>query len=210
MMTPSANGWAQIFSIGLRPHHRSHLRWYGAGSGVKLKSWILNSLFSLFLLSAPPQVFPAELSQTVQGFTLGNGLGPEKNPYYRKVEESIGKPLLFEKAKILYLIGQVRMSPCDFERNGDLVKGPKAASHLLMKYQVAGRNIETAAQFIEYLASRSSLTGRSYYVMDPRKRKHTLQEVLMNELFLLNQKLRESDLRGIRYRMIHPDMDSPV
>jgi len=156
------------------------------------------------VLCCVPSGLSAELSKDLGA----RGTTPEANPYYRKVIESIGKPLLFEKAKILYLIAQVRLSPQGFERNGAFFKGPAAASHLLRKYGAAGRNIDTAQQFIEFLASGSSLTGKPYYILDLRGRKTLTQEFLMNELFLLDQNLRELDLRGIRYRTIHPDMDS--
>jgi len=177
---------------------------------VKLKSWILNSLFSLFLLIVPSHAFAAELSQAVQGFTLGNGSGPEKNPYYRKVEESIGKPLLFEKAKILYLIGQIRLSPYDFESKGDFFTGSQTAEYLLARYGKPGYSHETAEDFIGALAVGTSLRDKAYYGLDVRGRKRSMPEVLMSELYLLNQKLRESDLRGIRYRMIHPDKEPPA
>jgi hypothetical protein len=174
------------------------------------KYFFLTAGFALLFFAVPAEALSTEISPTVQGFTRGNGAAAETNPYYRKVVESIGKPLLFEKAKILYLIGQIRLSPYDFESQGDFFTGSQAAEYLLALYGKPGYSHETVEEFIGALAVGTSLTDKPYYGLDERGRKRSMPEVLMSELFLLNQKLRDSDLRGIRFRLIHPDTEPPA
>ncbi|MBP9866099.1 MAG: hypothetical protein KBC91_06830 [Candidatus Omnitrophica bacterium] len=171
--------------------------------------FLIGSLF-LILCSGAARCLQAESASFVQGFMPANDSAFETNPYYRKVVGAIGKPLLFEKAKILYVIGQVRAAPHNFERGGEVIKGPAVASYLLKKYGEAGANTDNAETFIASLNNGVSMTEKAYYGLDVRGRKRSMPEVLMSELYLLNQKLRDSDLRGIRYRMIHPDKEPPA
>ena len=71
---------------------------------------------------------------------------------------------LTETQKIERLIAAVEESDLVFIRNGLEHDAPGAASHLRRKWSRAKDRIKTAEQFIEHIASRSSLSGRAYTV----------------------------------------------
>jgi hypothetical protein len=70
------------------------------------------------------------------------------------------------KGEIAFLIQQTRLSGCRFYRNGAWYDASAAADHLLTKYEyLATRGkINSAEEFIEKAASRSSLSGRAYQI----------------------------------------------
>lgn len=68
-------------------------------------------------------------------------------------------------AEINHLLGFIGGSPCRFVRNGDEYDAPAARAHIERKYDYAKRWIQTAEQFIEYAATKSSITGASYRVI---------------------------------------------
>ncbi|HLZ99737.1 MAG TPA: DUF5329 domain-containing protein [Steroidobacteraceae bacterium] len=70
------------------------------------------------------------------------------------------------QVEIDYLLGFVEQSNCEFYRNGSSYDAAQAGSHLREKYAAlaaAGR-ILTGDEFIDKVASRSSLSGRPYEV----------------------------------------------
>jgi len=70
-----------------------------------------------------------------------------------------------ERERIEALIEAVaRSEGLVFVRNGVEHGAKKAAGHLRRKWDAAGERIETAEQFIEHLASRSSITGEPYEI----------------------------------------------
>ena len=66
--------------------------------------------------------------------------------------------------QIEHLIDFIRDSPCAFIRNGTEYDGGKAAAHLRRKLDYAGKKIQTAEQFIDKLATGSSMTGKAYKI----------------------------------------------
>jgi hypothetical protein len=71
---------------------------------------------------------------------------------------------LAQKEKIEALIDLVRTSDITFIRNGEAYEGKKAAEHLKKKYDHANGKIQTLDQFIEHIASKSSMSGEAYQV----------------------------------------------
>ena len=70
-----------------------------------------------------------------------------------------------ETAKIEYLITSVgELKGAKFVRNGTEYEAPAAASHLRLKLKTAGRKVKTAEDFIQYCASRSSISGEPYLI----------------------------------------------
>jgi hypothetical protein len=65
-------------------------------------------------------------------------------------------------AELEFLLDAVEQSDCTFTRNGSEHPAAAAAAHLRMKYQRAGAWVKGADQFIERLASRSSMSGKPY------------------------------------------------
>lgn len=76
------------------------------------------------------------------------------------------KTQLTEKEKIEALISSIEdLKNAKFYRNGILYNAATAANHLRMKYSKAGKEIKTAQDFIEKIASRSSITGQAYKIV---------------------------------------------
>ena len=72
---------------------------------------------------------------------------------------------LSEAQKIQALIHSVEtLQGAVFIRNGTEYDGAKAASHMRMKLDYAGKRITTAEQFIDKLATGSSMTGKPYKI----------------------------------------------
>ena len=72
---------------------------------------------------------------------------------------------LSEAQKIQALIHSVEtLKGAVFIRNGSEYDGAKAAEHLRRKLDYAGNKIKTADQFIDKLATGSSMTGRPYQI----------------------------------------------
>jgi len=67
-------------------------------------------------------------------------------------------------AEIDYLMLTVGSSDCIFIRNGKRHTAKKAESHLRLKYRHGKRQATTTEQFIENLASKSSMSGKLYYI----------------------------------------------
>jgi hypothetical protein len=76
-------------------------------------------------------------------------------------------PSAREKQRIDALIAAVEKSGLIFIRNGSEYSAAEAASHLRLKLSKAGNRISTAEQFIDYLASKSSITGSPYFLKFP-------------------------------------------
>ena len=96
---------------------------------------------------------------------------------------------VFEKAKIEYLISRVRKSPHLFIRNGQAYKGSRAAMHLLFKYQRKHSLINTAQDFINHLASKSSASGKLYAIQLVSGEVYPTRDILQNELRYLEANL---------------------
>jgi hypothetical protein len=70
------------------------------------------------------------------------------------------------QAEVEYLLGAVADSGCQFNRNGDWYDAKAASAHLRAKYNslVALGRFATAMDFIEEVATKSSLSGQAYLI----------------------------------------------
>ncbi|MEO8365083.1 MAG: DUF5329 domain-containing protein [Pseudoxanthomonas sp.] len=70
------------------------------------------------------------------------------------------------KAEIAGLLGALSSSGCRFQRNGSWHDATAARAHLQRKYDylIEHDKVDTAEQFIQRAASRSSMSGRAYRV----------------------------------------------
>jgi hypothetical protein len=68
---------------------------------------------------------------------------------------------------VIALLKAVEASGCRMERNGELHDAKDAAEHLRMKLERSGRPAMTADQFIDRIASASSISGTPYRVLCP-------------------------------------------
>ena len=68
------------------------------------------------------------------------------------------------QAEIDYLLEFVGKSGCEFYRNGKWYTAEKAQAHLRSKYEnvVARWSVDTAEDFIAKVATKSSMSGRTY------------------------------------------------
>ena len=70
-----------------------------------------------------------------------------------------------ETAKIQYLIASIgELNGAKFIRNGSEYEAQVAASHLRLKLKTAGAKVNTAEDFIQYCASKSSISGEPYLI----------------------------------------------
>ena len=67
-------------------------------------------------------------------------------------------------AEIDYLLNTIGSSDCTFIRNGKQHNAQDAEAHLRMKYRRGKRYAPTSEKFIERLASKSSMSGKLYYI----------------------------------------------
>ncbi len=86
--------------------------------------------------------------------------------------------------EISALIRTLEQSACQFQRNGDWHSASKAAAHLQRKYQALQQRatVNSAEQFIEQAATRSSLSGEPYQVQCPGQAQQGSREWLLMQL----------------------------
>jgi hypothetical protein len=68
--------------------------------------------------------------------------------------------------EIAYLFVHLRMSGCEFYRNGSWYDSKRAEAHLRRKYEYLLKKglVSTAESFIEQAATQSSVSGKAYQV----------------------------------------------
>jgi hypothetical protein len=70
-----------------------------------------------------------------------------------------------ETVKIQYLIASIgELNGARFIRNGSEYDAQAAASHLQLKLKTAGSKVKTVEDFIQYCASKSSISGEPYLI----------------------------------------------
>lgn len=106
-----------------------------------------------------------------------------------KVNASIGfaAPFVYlqiisEEQKIEKLIAYIEKSDAVFIRNGKEYPGKEAAEHLRMKRKKAGSKVKTAKDFIDFIASKSSMSGEPYKMKFKNGAIFNTRDVLYNEL----------------------------
>lgn len=85
-----------------------------------------------------------------------------ESPLHQRLVKSYGHGLTHERIKIDYLVQEVKSCPFTFVRNGLSYDGKKTAKHLLKKYRKRVAEIRSARQFIDEIATKSSMSGKRY------------------------------------------------
>ncbi|KEI69464.1 DUF5329 domain-containing protein [Endozoicomonas elysicola] len=85
-------------------------------------------------------------------------------------------------SEIDHLIAYVARSNCDFIRNGSSHPSSEAVEHMQNKYKYFRKKIKTAEQFIEMSASKSTLSGKPYWIKCPDRKEVPSQAWLLEEL----------------------------
>lgn len=95
---------------------------------------------------------------------------------------------LTETQKIEYLIAFIAKQDGVFIRNGSEYSPGQAAEHLRMKWKKGGSAIKTARDFIEKLATSSSMSGKPYLIRFRNGRTAQVGQLLQQELARLEKK----------------------
>jgi hypothetical protein len=114
------------------------------------------------------------------------------SPAYQKLVKISGNPGAAERLKIDFLIEKVKKSPYSFIRNGVTYNGPRASAHLLWKYRRKITKVATAENFINEIATRSSISGELYLLRLKDGQTYPIRDVLLNELRRLEEYLKKN------------------
>ncbi len=114
----------------------------------------------------------AFLLLSISGLLLGQYAAQAQTP----------KPLLTEEAKIEKLLKFIENADVVFIRNGTEYSAVDAAKHLRMKREKAGNKIQTAKAFIDYIASKSSMSGEPYQMKFKNGSLINVRDILYYEL----------------------------
>lgn len=95
--------------------------------------------------------------------------------------------------EVNHLLNYVKTSSCTINRNGSEHKGEKALKHIKKKYNYFRDDIKTTEDFIEYSATKSTMSGKSYIAYCPDKKPVKTQDWLLEELNRYRLKSKSSD-----------------
>ena len=100
------------------------------------------------------------------------------------------------QAEIKYLLSTVASSECEFFRNGSWYDPKFAADHLSTKFKflLAKNLVQTAEDFIDKAATRSSMSGQAYAI----RCKGTTPVPTSQWLLILLARYRESQADGLK------------
>ena len=84
--------------------------------------------------------------------------------------------------EVKHLLGFVKNSGCVINRNGSAYQAEKGVDHIKMKYDYFRDDINSSEEFIEYSATKSTMSGDYYMVTCPGKAAIKTQNWLLAEL----------------------------
>lgn len=84
--------------------------------------------------------------------------------------------------EIAYLLSTVKNSDCTFERNGKEYSGSGALEHIQKKLDYFQSKISSAEDFILYSASKSTMSGKAYWISCPSNERIKSQDWLLKQL----------------------------
>lgn len=87
-----------------------------------------------------------------------------------------------QRAEVEHLFHFIKQSACIFERNGHQYPAAEAVVHIQKKYDYFRDKINNTEEFIEYSATKSTISGRMYYVSCPGQDRITSRDWLLAEL----------------------------
>ena len=87
-----------------------------------------------------------------------------------------------QKPEVEHLLEYVRQSECVMVRNGSEHGGEKAVEHIQKKYEYFEDDITSTEVFIEYSATKSTMSGKYYTIRCPGKEEIRTQDWLLEEL----------------------------
>jgi hypothetical protein len=87
-----------------------------------------------------------------------------------------------QRLEVRHLIGFLRDSACAMIRNGKSYAGEAGARHVQRKYDHFREDIRSTEEFIEYAATRSTMSGQPYRVQCPGHQPVPSRDWLLEEL----------------------------
>jgi hypothetical protein len=87
-----------------------------------------------------------------------------------------------QRHEVAHLLEFVRTSGCVIDRNGSRHPAREALAHIQQKYDYFRNRIDSTEAFIEYAASRSTVSGQDYRVQCPGRTSITTRAWLGAEL----------------------------
>jgi hypothetical protein len=84
--------------------------------------------------------------------------------------------------EINHLLQFVEHTECQYERNGKMHTGKEAVKHIKTKYNYFKNDINNAEKFIELSATKSTMSGKFYFVHCPNRPTLKSQDWLLQEL----------------------------
>jgi hypothetical protein len=97
------------------------------------------------------------------------------------------KPLTENQKIELLLKGIDTLEGAKFVRNGSTYTASQASSHLRMKWGKAGSAVKTAQDFIDKIASKSSMTGEPYKIIMKDGKEVVCRDYLNQRLLQINK-----------------------
>ena len=96
-----------------------------------------------------------------------------------------------QKPEAEHLLEFVRQSDCIMVRNGTEHSGEDAVSHIQKKYDYFKDDITTTEEFIEYSATKSTMSGKYYTIRCSGQEEMPTQDWLLEELAAFRGKKKE-------------------
>jgi len=118
------------------------------------------------------------------------------SPHFAELQRTYGKGISYERAKIKYLLGIIKALSYQFHRNGLVYNSTKTAKHLQVKYRKRIKNIQTARDFINQVASISTVSGRPYLALPGDGMAYRTGDLLNYELSRLETYMALNHGRG--------------
>ena len=96
-----------------------------------------------------------------------------------------------DRHEVLHLLEYLRNSDCAMERNGKKHDSEDAYSHVKREYEYFRGEIRTSEDFIEYSASKSTMSGKFYRVFCKNESAVLTRDWLLEELHDYRERPRD-------------------
>lgn len=116
----------------------------------------------------------------------------ELSPWLQSLFQEKDKGLVYERAKIDFLLEAISESSFEYDRNGISYNAEQTVNHLRKKYRKKMREIKTAEDFIRKIATRSEVTGRRYLAIPGNGYAYYSSDLLYYRLVQLEKFLDEN------------------
>ena len=92
--------------------------------------------------------------------------------------------------EVKHLLSFVEQSDCLLERNGKQHSGAEAVKHIKKKYDYYRDDVDSAESFIEYSATKSTMSGKYYMVQCGSRAAVKTRDWLLEELKRYRESVR--------------------